>query len=164
MKRPEISFENSNTDLLLEGLAWLGFAAIWGITFLYQGKLPDPIPIHFDLSGQPDDWAGKWSFWLLPGIGSILFLLLSWVKTIPHRYNYAVNITPENARRQYALGRGLILWLRVELVALFAYIQLGIAKTAMGEWTGLGNVFLFVIGGLLLLSLIVYFYLSRRNA
>ncbi len=56
-------------NIVKEGLIWL----IIAIPFIYflsvQSTLPAQIPIHFNIHGQPDNWADKTSFvWLLAGM------------------------------------------------------------------------------------------------
>jgi len=62
---------------------YLKEAAMWAmiaLPFVYIGMiwktLPETVPIHFNLRGEPDDWAGKSSLLLLPGILGISVYLL----------------------------------------------------------------------------------------
>ncbi|WP_293285512.1 hypothetical protein [Microcoleus sp. PH2017_40_RAT_O_B] len=51
----------------------------------------------------------------------------------PHTFNYPVRITQENARRQYLLGRGLLVWLKAEVCWLFAFIVRQQILVALGN-------------------------------
>ncbi|MEG4347504.1 DUF1648 domain-containing protein [Microcoleus sp. A003_D6] len=84
--------------------------------------LPDRIPIHFGLAGQPDAWGDKVTIWMMPAVAAIIFAVLTAVSRYPHTFNYPVPINDENARRQYLLGRGLLVWLKAEVCWLFAFI------------------------------------------
>jgi hypothetical protein len=57
---------------------------------------------------------------------------------VPHIYNYPTKVTPENAERLYGLGRGLMYWLRAEMVGLFAFLCWGTVRVALGSAEGLG--------------------------
>ena len=40
-------------------------------------RLSEPLPVHWDLSGEPDRWAGRWeALWLIPAITVGVFALL----------------------------------------------------------------------------------------
>jgi uncharacterized protein len=57
----------------------LAFLIMLAIPTLYMAlmhnRLPDVVPIHWDLHGNPDDWASKWvGFWV--SLGMILFFYL----------------------------------------------------------------------------------------
>ena len=71
----------------------------------FWGVLPDRIPIHFGLRGQPDAWGDKVTIWILPAVATVIFGVLTAVSRYPHTFKYPVRITQENARRQYLLGR-----------------------------------------------------------
>jgi hypothetical protein len=88
----------------------------------FWAVLPDRIPIHFGLGGQPDALGDKVMIWMLPAVAAIIFVVLTAVSRYPHTFNYPVRITQENARRQYLLGRGLLVWLKAEICWLFAFV------------------------------------------
>ena len=88
----------------------------------FWGVLPDRIPIHFGLGGQPDALGDKVMIWMLPAVAAIIFVVLTAVSRYPHTFNYPVRITHENARRQYLLARSLLVWLKAEICWLFAFI------------------------------------------
>ena len=53
-------------------------------------KLPDTIPTHWGINGQPDDWGSKvWAAWLIPGISIVFMLLFPFLAKIdPKSENY----------------------------------------------------------------------------
>ncbi|MEI7657699.1 MAG: DUF1648 domain-containing protein [Phycisphaerae bacterium] len=62
----------------LFALAGLIQAALWWRAAAWYPRLPDRIPIHFDMSGTPDGWAAKSAatWFLLPGLATLLTLAL----------------------------------------------------------------------------------------
>jgi len=74
--------------------------------------LPDRIPVHFGLNGQPDAWGGKGALAIGPIVSLASVLLLAIVNRSPHTFNYPVAVTPENAQRQYAIARELMAQMR----------------------------------------------------
>ena len=59
--------------------------------------LPDQIPTHFGLNGEPDSWGSKNSIFLAPailcGVGFLLFILFQNLGKVDPKFNQ----TPENA-------------------------------------------------------------------
>ena len=67
--------------------------ALMLIPFIYAAiswnSLPNQIPTHWGISGQPDDWGGKVSILLMPGLSVfsyLLFLVMPFID--PRKANY----------------------------------------------------------------------------
>ncbi|MEG4037244.1 hypothetical protein QUA03_25885 [Microcoleus sp. S36b_A4] len=71
--------------------------------------------------------------WIMPVVAAIIFALLTAVSRYPHTFNYPVPITSENARRQYLLGRGLLVWLKAEICWLLAFVVRQQILVALGN-------------------------------
>lgn len=111
-------------NLLILALAALAFQ-IWLTCDALFGaqRLPDRIPIHFDLHGQPNGWGSPASLPLLPAIAVGVFLLLTVIARFPETFNYPVAVTDANRQRLQALTMDLLAWMRMEVSCLFAAIQ-----------------------------------------
>ena len=77
---------------------WKKEAIIWLILllpFIYSvivwNKLPDRVPTHFDVKGEPDDYSGKaFALLLLPAMNVVLYFILFFIPRIdPRKKNYA---------------------------------------------------------------------------
>lgn len=65
-------------------------------------------------------------------VGAIcIFLLITFVRSYPHRFNYLVAITPENAECQFQRAREFLGWLKTETVWLFLGMQAAIELLAI---------------------------------
>ena len=64
--------------LILLALAGLIQAAMWWRAAWWYPRLPDRIPIHFNMAGTPDGWAAKSvaTWFLLPSLATLLALAL----------------------------------------------------------------------------------------
>lgn len=145
--RPRLDLPATPADRLLDGLALATLIALLVLPFAYYGGLPDRIPIHFGLDGQPDKWGGKKTLLLLPAVGLVISVLLTLVNRHPHKFNYLVEITPENAERQYRNAMLMIRVLRLLILLLFLYITWAGVQTALSRAPGLGGAFAFVLVG-----------------
>lgn len=150
-------------DWLLEALALAGLLFLAGYALYHYGKLPDTIPSHFNATGEADDFSGKGSFWFLPGVALFVYVLLTFISRIPHRFNYLVEITPKNAAVQYRLAVRMLRVLKLVLLVIFLLIIHGVVRSATGQSSGLGLWFLPVFFGLVFIPMIVYFVLAAKN-
>lgn len=112
----------SDNRLLWNRSTWLPSivnAAIVAIVFaLFNHKLPNQVPLHFDLSGQASQYTAKWAFWLIYAALTILLPVLMTVTRAvdPRNANY-VKFGP-----YYDLFRwGISLFLQVVLVAIVVH-------------------------------------------
>lgn len=121
--RPRIKFEKSELDhlynLILLILVVLHIVYV-GMSF---SELPEIIPTHFNAEGQADGYGSKGFIWLLPGVSVLLYAALSVLIRYPHIYNYLVQITEENAAKQYRIAIDMIRILNVVVQILFFYIS-----------------------------------------
>lgn len=149
MSRPVLKIQPEPFDLLLEVLAFTGFILLIGLPALNYADLPARIPTHFGPDGSPDDYGPRSMIFLLPGMGLILYAVLSILNRYPHLFNYTVVITEENALFQYQNATRMIRVLKGVVMFTFAYLVYGTIQTAMGRQEGLGERFLIAFLALL---------------
>jgi hypothetical protein len=116
---------------LLAILCWITFRALYG-----PSRLPDRIPTHFDLAGNPNGWGSPAMLWLLPVMAVVIYGLITVVSFFPSAFNYPVRVTPENRPRLQALSLQMVAWLKVELAFLFTWLQwsiLGAVRAGHGR-------------------------------
>lgn len=129
----------------LEFVALAALTVLWGISIyalLGPSRLPERIPTHFNLAGNPDAWGGRQVLWLLPAIGTLIFATMTTVALFPGAFNYPVPVTPANRAALQNLALRLIAWLKAEVVCLFAWIQQGTIAAAKGARGGLSPFFI----------------------
>jgi uncharacterized membrane protein len=111
---------------MLAVLFWITYSALNGTE-----KLPDRIPTHFDISGQPNAWGPPRTVWLLPIIGTGLYLLMTVLGSIQfRRYNLPVPVTEANLPYIQEQTSVMVAWIKCELLCLFAYLQWSIIQSA----------------------------------
>jgi len=117
--------------MVLAFLYWITYSALNGVE-----RLPDRIPTHFDISGQPNAWGSPAFLWLLPLIGTGLYLLLTVLANIRfRRYNLPVRVTETNLPFIQDQTAVMVAWIKVEVLSLFTYIQWAIISGArVGEF------------------------------
>ena len=69
----------------------VSMALMWAVTIgvgiylavMYQ-KIPDVIPTHFGLWGQPDSWGSKTSLFFLYGVSVLMAVIEHWALSLIH--------------------------------------------------------------------------------
>ena len=162
--RPVVSdLRRSGFDVFLELAAAAAAVGIVATTALYYPELPEMIPRHFDVSGVPDRFGGRFPFlFILPTIAVLAYGAFAVLVRRPDRFNYLVPITDQNARAQYGNARQMTLAVRACMLGSFAWIQWARVQTAMGAADGLGRLFLPICLGLMTLIVGAYIVRARR--
>ena len=162
--QPLIKIDWTPVDWILEGLTIIGLLTLLGAVIYYFPRLPETIPSHFNGSGQPDGYESKSFFWVLPAITVFLYILLTLINLIPHKFNYPVTITPQNAIKQYTMGTRLIRYIKMILVWMFFYINWAVIQSANHPGQGLGLWFMPVFLAVIFIPITVYFILSYKKS
>lgn len=139
----------------IAGIATLGLLFLVTAIALYgPDPLPDRIPTHFDWTGHVDGWGSPSFLVFVPFVALILYMLITIVARYPALTHYAVEVTPENRSRLEHLALGMMAWLKVEMVGIFACLQItwlqaahhpGDVVSLLGVWIMLGTVIVTVI-------------------
>ena len=133
IERPVIKVPREKLDWFLEITTFLFLIWTWIYCFVSYAKLPDNIPVHYNELGFPNGYGSKDTIWFIPLITSSVVILLFFLNKYPHRFNYLVNITEENAVKQYRLSNRLLRIISLSIAALFSYI---VYKEIEGATTG----------------------------
>jgi uncharacterized membrane protein len=161
--RPKIKISRTATDWAIDFIAFAFLAALIAIPSMNYSSLPDTIPSHFNAAGQPDDYGGKGTLWMLPATGLFFFILMTIVEQFPQIYNYPVEITEENAERQYRNAVRLIRLLKTLILIIFSFLSFKTIQTAAGKSSGLGKAFLPVFL-LITFGIIIIFIVKSLNS
>lgn len=127
---------------IVEAVSVLGLILYAGVIYHYWSMLPDEIPVHYGIAGEPDRYGGKDSLIWLYVICVFLYGMLTALRFIPPswmKYNYPPVRNPE---RELPVVRRMLSWLKLEMVAIFLYIGWMTCKIALGEADGIGTLFM----------------------
>ena len=136
-KRPVLDIPWTLTDRLVMTVGMVSLVVVVALPVFAWSGLPDRVPIHFGVSGEPDRWANRNMVWFLPVIGLITCFPMAVLTRYPHIYNYPWTITEENAPALYHLSRSMLIWLSAECALLFVYIEWAMLRTSTGEMDGM---------------------------
>jgi len=157
--RPRLKLEPTSTDKILEISGWIILVMLWILTITFYSWLPEIIPTHFSAAGKANSYGTKMTIWFLPPIATLVFIGLTVLNNYPHMFNYPINITSENAYRQYGNATRMIRSLKLIIVFVFSLVVILIYHSAQSGSAKMSTWFLFLIMGLLFTSM-TYFIIK----
>ena len=132
--------------------------SIMGITCIYFAmnwmRLPDTIPVHYNLAGEVDRMGSKFEMIMLPIVMIVLTSSLFIIEKHPNAWNTGVTITEGNKERVYKTLGNLICVVQFLLVIIFSYLIL----TTFGL-VPMGNLITPVF--LTILAVIIVYYIVK---
>jgi uncharacterized membrane protein len=161
--RPRIKVPFESIDIIIELIS----ITLILLMFIYAGmeyaNLPDSIASHFNANGKADDYSNKITIWLLPTISLLTYIGLFIANKYPHIHNYVVNITEENALKNYRFSTRTIRYVNLYCVLVFAFLTYKIIEGAKGnELDILGMPFLIFTLGTPLIGVALIIFFQRK--
>lgn len=163
--RPKIAVPYQTIDLVIELINITLLLLIIGYTIINYAQLPESVATHFNFKGEPDSFGHKATIWLIPGIAIFTYALLFIINKYPHMHNYLVNITEENALKNYRLSTRIVRFANLFCLIVFGLVTIEIVERAMGSnFSILGIPFLILTLGVPVVGLIfVFIYMKKIN-
>jgi uncharacterized membrane protein len=141
--------------------------------FVYSSypRLPERIPMHFDLAGRPDRWGGRGSIFVLFVFAlvmtTVFYLLIRFIPrlaanprslNIPHKEEF-LKLPAEKQETYWAIFKEFFAGLAAAINLLFYLIIRGTVRIATGETRLLP--FKLLIPAFLLIVLVAVYYFVR---
>ena len=161
--RPKIKVPYQQIDTILELVSATILIFIIAYTIISYSELPETIATHFNAKGEADGYSSKSTIWILAGVSVFIYALLFFINKVPHLHNYMVNITKENALKNYRLSTRMLRCTNLFCLLLFAIILYDIINIAKGELSEiLGIPFLITTVTLPIIGIAYMFYLQNK--
>ena len=162
--RPKIKVPFQSIDIVFECISITLIVLMWLYLLTEYPNLPDTVASHFNANGEPNDYGSKTFILILPAVATLMYLVFFNVNRYPHLHNYFINITEENALKNYRFSTRIVRIAGMLTLILLAYITFQIVNGAKQETFSLGNWFLpVVIGTSVLLPIFVIIYFRMIN-
>ena len=161
-ERPKIKVPLEPLDLVVEILNISLLVLLILYTFVAYQDMPETIPTHFNAQGEPDGFGSKNTLWLLPGIGMAIYIAFSIFNKFPHLHNYSVNITKENALKNYRFSSRILRFTLLFIMVLFIFIEYSIVSFVEDKSKVFGEWFLPTIIGISIVLPIFIFIKSKK--
>ena len=162
--RPKIKVPLEGLDVIIDLLSVAVLILMIIYAIMSYSELPETIPSHFNAKGEVDGYSEKSMFWLLPTIGFVLFIGLYIINKYPHLHNYMINITEDNALKNYRLSTRIVRFTNLFIMLIFGFITFTIAQSAKGNTSNLDSWILpFIIGISIILPITILIYQKKIN-
>ena len=147
MQRPSIPIKLRSTHWFIEGFSIL--LLLFGVAYgsLNYASLPQTIPTHFGISGQPNGFGDKYNLLVVIGLNVLVFGLMSLARRYPALINYPFQLTPKNEENHFKNAFLMISVMKLFLTLLFGEIIYSTVQTSLGHQSGLGIVMLAIVIG-----------------
>jgi uncharacterized membrane protein len=163
MKRPRLDIPRAQLEVFCDLIAAVVVIGTMVYLIAIWASLPATVPVHFNFAGQVDRWGGRNVLFSTSAVMLALYIGLSILQRFPHIYNYPFGLTPENVHRQYQVARQLLIFIKTEVVCVFAFIQWQTVSVARGRGETLGVWFLPVMM-FVLFGTIAYYFVQASKA
>ncbi|WP_142289536.1 DUF1648 domain-containing protein [Gottfriedia luciferensis] len=160
--RPILNIEETSFQKWMNYLSLVIIAISAVYIIIMYGKLPNEVPMHFNFIGNVDLWGPKWTIFIFLGIILILYTVNTFTQSVPHKFNYFVKITDENAEKQYKLAIQMMAFLKLELMILIAYLLWTIVQDALESVNHLNHYGVIALVVCLFSTLVIYGVKSRK--
>lgn len=162
--RPKLKVPLEGLDIILDLLSTTLLILLIAYTVISYSELPDTIPSHFNAKGEIDGYSNKSMLWMLPALGIVMFIGLFIINRFPHLHNYMVNITEENALKNYRFSTRIVRFANLFVMFIFGVVAYSIVEASKGHKSNLESWFIpFVIGFSILLPIVIFIYQKRIN-
>jgi uncharacterized membrane protein len=110
-------------QLALEIIGLLFLVGMVVFTYTQWDQIPQQAPMHYNALGEIDSWGSKHQTLILPIISIWLYIFITVVSFFPHIWNVPVQITDENKEAVYLSTKNLIIFMKVEMLIIFFYLN-----------------------------------------
>lgn len=129
--RPERTYRTGRVTLLLRRVTMLATVALTATVLAFFTSLPETIPTHFTLLGEPNAYGPRETVLLLAVILGGLLAGMGWLSRKPHVFNYPLVLTDANAQSVYREGERTLVWTTTTVFLIY----LGTVIAVFG-WNG----------------------------
>lgn len=145
MNKPVIKVPITKVDWLLETIGAIALLTLLIISALGYSSAPETIPVHFKATGEADGFGTRQNIWIISIATTVLYIALTVLERFPHKFNYMLEITYENAERQYRNMLYMMRIIKVLMAIIFLFITYNVTQDTPGNQQNLGAWFFPVI-------------------
>ncbi len=161
--QPKINIKLSNNQYFWEIFSFVLLLLYWMYIIFSFRSLPSAIPTHYNFNGEPDAFGSSETIFLLPIIGTFILLGFSALSKIPHHFNYLVEITEENAEKQYSIALSLLRFLKITILFVFIFIDYQTIQLAKKDDFSGQNWTFMILPLIIFIPVIYYIFQSIRK-
>lgn len=131
----------STLDWIFEFVSAAALLAASADVAMHWKLLPERIPTHFGVAGNPDGWGSRNMLLVLLAVTFAMAVLLTFAESYQQLINIPMSIDRESPQVK-GLLRSMVIVLKAVITITFVWIVDVTMRTAVGEAHGLGRAFL----------------------
>lgn len=120
-------------------------------------NLPDIVPNHFNLNGEPNKYGSKYFLWVGPAVALFMYVLLTVLAGFPQSYNF--HYTKNNIEAQYKITSKMVRSIKAGMMMFFVALNFFLVQSAQLKFTH----YIIVLVPMVLLIIfgnVIYYYIK----
>lgn len=142
-------------DFLLEVISIVIIGASWWYLLSNFAAIPETVPVHFDIQGEPDRFGDKSELFTLLYVGTGLYLLLLILGFFPQFQNLPTSLENVTTDKVRSLSARMLRTINVVMCSIFLVLS---ATSGYNALNGLDSQNIWVLLFLMGLMFVVFFY------
>ncbi|NQX85270.1 MAG: DUF1648 domain-containing protein [Flavobacteriaceae bacterium] len=164
MNRPKIKVPLQQLDIALEFTTLSLLVLTCAFVIFNYPNLTETIPTHFNASGVADNFSHKSSIFIILGISIGIYILLLTANKFPHLHNYMVNITEENALKNYRISTRILRGVNLFSIAIMSYVTYIMITSSKRNVFEIEKWILpAILGFSIIFSIVCFIYIRKMN-
>ena len=155
-----MKFELDTSDKVFEVASVVFLLANIMIVSVAVPNLPDIIPFHFNLNGEPNQFGSKYIMWVNVAVSVLIYMLMGVVSKFPETFNYPSQ--KNNKEEQFKLGAKLMRSFRA-CVLLFLTIVTCVEIRSAYMGSAKGAIWLVGIVVIILAGNLIWFFTQWKK-
>jgi uncharacterized membrane protein len=162
-KLPEVATSVARTGL--NRLAMFMFVTLVALLInlaliaYYWQSLPDPMPGLLTPNGSDSaEWSKMTMIMVVSGVPFVIYAGATLLNKFPQYMNYMVQITEENAAREYRNMLNMARYVKAEVMFVLLFVEWTAIQMGLGNAASLPSIFLPVCGAVLAITIGYFVY------
>jgi uncharacterized membrane protein len=159
LKRPKIKLQTTQIEKAVEIFALAILLINLALIAYNWQSLPDPMPGLLTPNGSDSaEWSKMTMLMVVSGAPLVIYAGATLLSKFPQYMNYAVQITEENAPREYKNMANMTRYVKAEVMIIMLFVEWTAIQAGLGNDASLPPIFLPVCGGVLAITMGYFVY------
>ncbi|MGM9968162.1 MAG: DUF1648 domain-containing protein [Rummeliibacillus sp.] len=161
MEKNKLKIKSPKIGIYFNIVAILSFIIALSFILINWSTLPNKVPSHYNLAGEPDKWSDRWFVFVPLMIGIFLWFSLQIVETRPHLHNYS-GLTEKNREVLFKNSMLLMNFIKNEMLIYFSFSAINDIYVAKGKESIVGPWDLLIFSVMIIGTIVIFVVRSVR--
>jgi len=150
-------------DWILEFFALLSVLSTIVLFVLFWIEAPEVVPVHYNIYGVADRFGSKNTLIILPIIGIVTYVGLTFLNRFPHIFNFPVKVSEQNRMILYKTATTMVRWTKLFICLLLAVTLLQEVRSIQSYQYKSDNSSIFILIACLTFCMVFYIVKMTRT-